>query len=396
MTDLEENNVLGSWYNEIVHAGNDKSLFGIAIFSLNKSLLFANNPMQKLLEGIPHQKLLNPSFEKLCQLPTNDSSLIFEGFLTIGDYSRVNNSFPAVVYRKSNELLVLTIRDFENLQQQNLTLHQLNHKINNLQRQLIIEKRNLENILCKLDEKNRELQKSNLQKDKLFSVIAHDLKSPFSGILGFAEILKENIHDLPVKQLQDYANHIYKSTNNTCILLENLLEWASLQREATRFNPVKIGINEVFKEVLQLLDEHASGKDIKINSEIPENIEWTVEVNMLTSVMRNLIINAIKFSSRNSVIKVITRQLNNELEISVADNGTGMPGEVVKKLFRNEFIESQRGTENEKGSGLGLTICKEFVEMHGGKIWAESNPGVGTTVTFTLPSADGQELQPDK
>ncbi len=388
MTAFLENKNIARWSNEIMHAGIDKSFLGIAIFSLDKSLIFANDPLQKLLDGIPHQKLINPSFEKLCQLPTIGSSLIFEGFLTIGEYSAVNKSFPAVVYRHSNELLVLTSHDFENLQQQNKNLHQLNREINNLQRQLINEKRNLENALSLLDEKNGELQKTNRQKDKLFSIIAHDLKSPFSGILGFAEILKENIHELTDNQLQDYANHIYRSTNNTYFLLENLLEWASLQREFTRFNPSKLAVSEVLEVVLELVNEQASKKNITIQTEIPENIEWTAEENMLTSIMRNLLTNAIKFSTQNSFIKITTRHFNNELEISVTDNGTGMPEEVLKKLFVNEFNESQRGTENEKGSGLGLAICKEFVEMHGGKIWAKSKPNKGTTVTFTLPSSD--------
>lgn len=388
MTVFVKNKVLNRWHNEIVHAGIDKNFLGIAVFSLNESLIFANNPMQKLLMDIPHQKFINPSFEKLCQLKQNDYGLIFEGFLTIGDYTQVNNSFPALVYRKNNEMLVLTWHDFENLQQQNEKLHQLNREINNLQRQLITEKRNLENTLSQLDEKNRELQKTNRQKDKLFSVIAHDLKNSFSSILGFAETLKENNLELTVKQRQDYTNHLFKSTYSTYYLLENLLEWASLQREVTRFSPSKVAVNKVFEEVFEMVNEQASRKNIQLQTEIPENIEWIAEENMLTSILRNLLTNAIKFSPRNSVVKITTRHFNNDLEISVADNGTGMTEEVVKKLFVNDFNESHRGTENEKGSGLGGVICKEFVEMHGGKIWAESKPGLGTTVTFTLPSSD--------
>ncbi len=381
-----ENKLLYPWHSEILKTGMEKDFWGIAIFSCTNKLVFANAPILKLADNFSHQNLINPSFESLCKMPANDSSLIFEGFLTIGDYSPRNISLPAVIFRKADEILILTGYDYENLQQQNNSLHQLNREINDLQRQLINEKRNLESTLYQLDLKNQELQKTNLQKDKLFSVIAHDLKSPFSGIIGFAEILKENLQELTADQLKEYTHHIYKAANNTFNLIETLLEWASLQRSTIRLKPEKISIHNLLEVVLDQVNEQAAEKKITIHIEIPDALEWTADSNMLTSILRNLLTNAIKFSYPESTILLTARLVLNELEFSICDKGVGMTKERTERLFSNEFNQSTRGTGDEKGSGLGLAICKDFVELHGGKIGAESQPGKGTTVTFSIPA----------
>ncbi|MFW6257623.1 MAG: sensor histidine kinase [Prolixibacteraceae bacterium] len=381
-----ENKLLRGWQNEILKTGIEKNFWGIALFSCNKTLLFANALLKNLADDFSYRNLINPDFEKICQLPVNDSSSIFEGFLTIGDYSQVNISLPAMIFRKSDEILILTGYDYENLQQQNKKLHQLNREINNLQRQVINEKRNLENALHQLDEKNRELNKTNQQKDKLFSVIAHDLKSPFSGIIGFAEILKENLHELSAEQLADFTNHIYKSANNTYNLMENLLEWASIQRSTIKLKPETIHIYRLLEEVTEQVNDQALEKNISLALDIPYNQEWIADKNMLTGILRNLLTNAIKFSFQNNEVLVSVRQVQNELQFSVTDKGVGMSEEKTKMLFLNEPNESTRGTGDEKGSGLGLAICKDFVKLHGGTIWAESQARKGTTITFSLPS----------
>ncbi|WP_372950746.1 sensor histidine kinase [Mariniphaga sp.] len=380
-----KNKIIEYWEPEIIHAVVDTDYLNIAVFATDGKLLFANKPMGRLLGDNPIKRLLNPDLHKICQLPPKEKEPVFEGFLTIGDYSELNISLPALIYRKENQILILAREDFEKLQEQNKTLHVLNREINNLQRQLITEKKNLENILHQLDETNQELTRTNRQKDKFFSVIAHDLRSPFSSILGFAEILKENIHDLTNDDIKKYTNHIYNSSLSTYTLLINLLEWASLQREVTRFKPELILINNVFKEMLNILKEQAVQKNIAIESRIPKSLKWNADKNMLTSILRNLVSNAIKFTPREGKIKISVRKINNALEIAVSDNGVGMQKEVAEKLFLNEFNESLRGTENEKGSGLGLALCKEFVELHGGKIWAESQVNKGTTISFTIP-----------
>lgn len=380
-----KNKIIEYWEPEIIHAVVDTDYLNIAVFATEGTLLFANKPMNRLLGDNPKDKLLNPDFNKICQLPSKEKEPVFEGFLTIGTYSEINFSLPALVYKKENQILILAREDFEKLQEQNKTLHLLNREINNLQRQLITEKKNLEITLQQLDKTNRELTKTNRQKDKFFSIIAHDLRSPFSSILGFAEILKDNIHELTTNEIEKYTNHLYNASLNTFNLLINLLEWASLQRETIRFKPEIISINHVFTEVLNVLKEQAVKKNISVETKISQEMKWEADKNMLTSILRNLVSNAIKFTPCEGKIKISARQTDHSLEISVSDNGIGMPEDALKKLFLNDFNETKKGTENEKGSGLGLALCKEFVEMHGGKIWAESQVNKGTTITFSIP-----------
>ncbi|MBN1985467.1 MAG: HAMP domain-containing histidine kinase [Prolixibacteraceae bacterium] len=380
-----KNKIIEYWEPEILHAVVDTDYLSIAVFTIEGKLLFANKPMSRLLGSSPKERLLNPGFDKICLYPLKEKEPVFDGFITFGSYSEFNISLPALIYRKENQILILAREDFEKLHEQNKTLLLLNREINNLQRQLITEKKNLETTLKQLDETNRELTKINRQKDKFFSVIAHDLRSPFNSILGFAAILKENVSELSPDEIEKYTTHLYDSSLNTYNLLINLLEWASLQREAIRFNPELIVVGNTVTEVLNLLKEQAFQKSISIETHIPKALQWNADKNMLTIILRNLISNSIKFTPREGKINISARQTKNELEISVTDNGVGMPEEISKELFLNEFNETSRGTENEKGSGLGLALCKEFVEFHNGKIEVKSQLNEGTTITFFLP-----------
>jgi signal transduction histidine kinase len=386
MENAIKNKVLLQWETEIFRSAVESDFLGIAVFSLNGKLIFANKSIQDLFGENPAQNLINPDFKKLQNLPEKEDPLIFQGHLTIGDYSRVNISLMAHIYRKNNELLILALEDPQGLKEQNSKLHQLNREINNLQRQLIKEKRNLEDTLSRLDTTNRKLKKVNRQKDKFFSVIAHDLRSPFSSILGFAEILKDNFDDFSEEEIKKYIGHLHKSTNNTYRLLINLLEWSAVQRNKTEFSPQKTEVAGLIVDVLDLLHDQAVQKEISFKKQVAENLEWNLDKNMATSILRNLISNAVKFSLRNSEIIISAEVKNNELSVSVTDKGVGMTRETAKTLFQNDFNKSERGTENEKGSGLGLSLAQEFIDFHDGKIWAESEVGKGTTITFTIPA----------
>lgn len=386
MTVAIKNEILLNWETEIFHSAVKSEFLSIAIFSVEGELIFSNHLFEKLFGKEPSKNLINPNLEKLKNLPPKENNFIFEGHLTIGDYSSINTSLLSHIYRKNNQLLILALEDPAGLQERNTKLQQLNREINDLQRQLIKEKRNLENALTKLDTTNRKLKKVNRQKDKFFSVIAHDLRSPFSSILGFAEILKDNLDDFSDEDLKKYIGLLHKSTNNTYRLLINLLEWSAVQRQKTKFTPEKTSVANLAEEVLSLLNDQASKKDIRFKQEIPQDIEWNLDKNMVNSILRNLVSNAIKFSQRNDEIIMAAEVKNDELQFSVSDNGVGMPHEKVQNLFQNDFNQSEQGTENEKGSGLGLSLAQEFVDFHGGKIWAESEIGIGTTIFFTIPA----------
>jgi ligand-binding sensor domain-containing protein/signal transduction histidine kinase len=240
-------------------------------------------------------------------------------------------------------------------------------------------------LLEKLVEiKTKELRELNVSKDKFFSIIAHDLKNPFSSIIGLSEIMQEEIKSLDTSVLENYAHMINNSAVQTLRLLENLLEWANSQRGKISFQPEIINLSELINEEFSILNEMALGKSIELKSLLDNRLIITADKNMIKTIIRNLISNAIKFTRKNGKVSVSASVINSYVEISVTDSGIGMTKETMSKLFRLDGNLSTRGTENEKGTGLGLFLCKEFVEKHGGRIWVESEYGKGSTFKFVL------------
>jgi len=243
-------------------------------------------------------------------------------------------------------------------------------------------------LLEKLVEiKTSELSELNVSKDKFFSIIAHDLKNPFNTIIGFSEILTDEIHPLQPEKTKEFATIIHSSAVQTLRLLENLLEWARSQTGKILFKPVPIKLSELFNDEFSILNEMAMEKSIDLRNSFDDNLTISADLNMIKTILRNLITNAIKFTRKNGIVEVKAIIVNNQAEISVADNGIGMTDETMAKLFRLDGNLSTKGTENEKGTGLGLFLCKEFVEKHGGKIWVESEYGKGSVFKFVIPSA---------
>jgi signal transduction histidine kinase/ligand-binding sensor domain-containing protein len=233
--------------------------------------------------------------------------------------------------------------------------------------------------------KTAELNELNVSKDKFFSIIAHDLKNPFNTIIGFSEMLKDAIKSGDTDSIDQYAGMINISAVQTLRLLENLLEWANSQRGKVLFNPIPIKFSELLNEEFSTLSDIAAGKGIELKSFIDNNLTVIADRNMIKTILRNLISNAIKFTHKNGKVEVKATDNQRQTEISVSDNGIGMTRETMAKLFRIDTSLSTRGTENERGTGLGLFLCKEFVEKHGGKIWVESNEGKGSIFYFTVP-----------
>lgn len=241
-----------------------------------------------------------------------------------------------------------------------------------------------------LKERESQLRELNSTKDKLFSIIAHDLRSPFNAILGFSELLIENARSFDAAESEEYLGMINSTAKNTLILLDNLLAWANSQTRNINFNPKKTNFSTLVSEILDISKSIAKIKNISLKHIQTETIEVCVDVNMLKIILRNLISNAIKYTHPNGEIVISGVQNKNNIEISVADNGVGMSEETRSKLFKFDTIVTTTGTANEKGSGLGLILCKEFVEKHGGEIWVKSEPGKGSTFIFSLPNHDSQ------
>lgn len=236
-----------------------------------------------------------------------------------------------------------------------------------------------------LEENRALLQEMNNTKDKFFSIIAHDLKGPFNAIIGYSDLLLERYLDYDQKKIQLMLQTISNSSKNTLELLENLLVWARSQTGRIKFHPTKVDIQKLILQNCNILKSTAEDKNITITSAIPDNSFVFGDKNMINTILRNLIINAIKFTPKEGKINIDLTLKDNQHLISVKDTGVGIPKENIPLLFKIESNVSTKGTEEEKGTGLGLILCKEFVEKHGGKIWVESEVNRGSIFYFTLP-----------
>lgn len=384
MKDNANSSIFSKWTDEFSITLMQNNSFCIAIFSVDRELIFANNSMSALFKGEPYNSFINPTFDTLLLLD-NSNPLIFDGFLTLGDYSSVNTSILVQIYRKENNLLIVGGVNASQLLEQNETMHQLNREISNLQRELIREKHNLENTLKQLNHANIKLKELNATKDKFFGIIAHDLRHPFNSILGFSDLLMKNIAKYDTEKINKFVETIHSSGQSAYNLLENLLEWSRAQTGNIEFKPEKFILENLFIDVITLSSTTAAAKNITINYEILDSLIVYADQNMLKTVMRNLIGNAIKFTKQNGNISVMAVLHNNEITVTVSDTGVGMDEIEMNKLFKTSEKVSTTGTAGEKGTGLGLLLCKEFVEKHDGKIWVESKAGKGSDFKFSLP-----------
>ena len=235
---------------------------------------------------------------------------------------------------------------------------------------------------------NKELQQLiqlNKDKDKFFSIITHDLKSPFNSIIGYSEYLIEQISEKNYEKIGEFANIILQSSNRAMDLLMNLMVWAQSQSGKMDFKPKHFNIITLVDEVTLLLNDIAEQKSILIASNLPPVIQVNADKEMISTVLRNLISNAIKFTHPKGKITISAVDKKNELTISVSDTGVGISKEGIDNLFKINEKYSTPGTQNEEGTGLGLILCKEFIEKNNGKIWVESKVGIGTTFYFSLP-----------
>lgn len=232
---------------------------------------------------------------------------------------------------------------------------------------------------------SEQLEVLNATKDKFFSIIAHDLKSPFNSFLGNTEVLAEDLDILSRDEIRDFVNDMRKSAVNLYKLLENLLTWAQVQRGTLTFHPEVLDLNNIVDEVFVLYSDNAITKGISLVNKIPAGKKIIADHNMLFMVLRNLVYNSIKFTNKGGTIQVGITDLPGYYELYVKDNGVGISEQVMSKLFKIDKQNTTLGTDKEKGTGLGLVLIKEMVEKNGGAVKLESAPGEGTTFFFTIP-----------
>jgi signal transduction histidine kinase len=248
----------------------------------------------------------------------------------------------------------------------------------------ITAQKNTEKALLQSKEK---LQKINAEKDKFFSIIAHDLRSPLQPLLGYTHMMVEELPTLTPDQTQRMALNMRNAAAKLFSLLENLLEWSRLQRGLTSFKPEPFILMPIIAQSMYPVMDSANVKEIEIIYAIPADLEVFADDYMLSSIIRNLTSNAVKFTHKGGKVTIAAKSVNSHsVKISVKDTGIGMSPEIVNDLFRLDVQSNRRGTDNEPSVGLGLIICQDFIEKHGGKIWVESEVGKGSVFYFTLPS----------
>ena len=241
--------------------------------------------------------------------------------------------------------------------------------------------------------KNTEIQLRELiaTKDKIFSVIGHDLRTPFNSIIGFTDLLLDNFDKYDSDKIYKFLQYINLSAKSSLDVLTNLLNWVNAQAGQIGFHPEPNSLIMVVKEVIEIMNPAANIKNITLKQKLDDDYIIFADLNMLKSVLHNLVANAIKFSHSGGNVDIYARKIKNFIELEISDEGIGIDEHTRKSLFQINSNKSTTGTSGEKGSGLGLILCKEFIEKHGGEIRVESQPGEGSRFIFTVPIAEKEQ-----
>ncbi len=357
-------------------------------------------------------EVLKASEEKYRRLFDNAIVGVFVTSLD-GNFLYVNKAFADIYEAESVDYLInqSAVQTYTNPERREQYLQQLKRDkyLKNIENKIITCKNNIKDVLVsviidddkligfladnsemaalmnQLRSQNETLLRLNRTKDRFFSIISHDLRTPFSSILGFSEILSSEITELSHDDIKDYANNIYLSSRSTYELLENLLIWARSHNGDIRMNIKRVNISNVINEVASVMSQTARIKGITVINETDDNIFVCADMNSIKVVVRNLISNAIKYTSEGGLVKVSTQIIRDKVIVSVKDTGKGTSEVVLSTLFSENDNISEPGTANETGTGLGLILCKEFIDLNRGEIWAQSSPGEGSTFSFALP-----------
>ncbi len=252
-----------------------------------------------------------------------------------------------------------------------------------------LENRKVKESELRIQQQNQELQKLNADKDRFMQILAHDLRSPFHTLLGFSRLLVANVHQYEQKKIDCQLQLIHQTSLNTYNLLTDLLLWSQSQSGVLPFEPRANNLRALCLETISLLQTDAQLKNIEIKYLQTDDFSVCADANMLKTILRNLISNALKFTNPDGFISISAEKIGSQLEIGVTDNGVGISPEIQQKLWDSENYVSMPGTNNERGTGLGLMLCREFVEKHGGTIQLESQLNKGSRFLISLPQEIG-------
>jgi signal transduction histidine kinase len=245
----------------------------------------------------------------------------------------------------------------------------------------------------KLASQSQELEALNDQKDKFFSFVAHNLKNPFNTIMGFSELMQKSVNLRNFDKIKQYSSLIYNLSSQVQKVLSNLLEWSRLQRRTFEYKPEVLDLNCLVSDVIEMNNREAARKDLHLEYSGEDDVHTYADRTMITTVMQNLISNAVNFTPQGGRISVECRRRGNHVEVSVTDTGIGIPEEEIGRLFQYDIMKSKIGTGENKGAGLGLILCREMILRNNGDINVRSKPGKGSEFTFTLPGAEREASQ---
>lgn len=384
----------------------DRAPIAMSILNPQGKLLSHNEQLAALL-GYSHEELMQKDFLDCVQPEFRDrSEELFYELLTGAidsmqlelqyirkDGTPVWISLTSSLVRDNHQKPMFVIRMLEDISERKQAEVNMAHYTT-----LVAEHREAlerqSDLLLQLNgemmQKQRELEEINRSKDKFFSIVSHDLRSPFSSLLGISKLLAEGANELSREEITELASAMNQQTHNVFDFMENLLKWAQAHTGRMQFKPTVLVLTDITGSVEMLMRESAAAKGITLESTVSEEIAVFADENMIRSVVQNLVSNALKFTPSGGKVSISAAQhpMNAKMiEISVRDTGVGMSKEDAQKLFRIDVVHTTKGTEDETGSGLGLILCKELVEKNKGKIRVQSEQGVGTTFTFTLPLA---------
>ena len=289
-----------------------------------------------------------------------------------------------------NEKVVGAVITFQDISEQKKAEKEIKKYIKEIEHNRNLIQENADELTAlnkKLTDSEEKLKDLNSNKDRFFSIISHDLRSPFTSLLGFSEYMAKYSDDFSGEELKEYATHMHQATKNILNLLENLLQWSRVQTGRIEFIPENLDMKEVILSAIELYRGNARNKQIELVSEVDDYTIAFADKNMIDTVMRNLISNAIKFSNSNDKIYIRASLINDKVLVEVEDTGIGIVQSQIEKLFRIDSSFTTDGTSKERGSGLGLILCKEFVEKNNGSISVESNISKGSTFRFYIPAA---------
>ncbi|MBN2213913.1 MAG: hybrid sensor histidine kinase/response regulator [Bacteroidales bacterium] len=316
--------------------------------------------------------------EKIFKRRPDTKSILLTGQASLQGVSNAVNK--ANLYRfiskpwDKNDL-ILTIREALRSFEQEKTILKQNIELKELNT----------GLEAKVEQRTEELKELNATKDKFFSIIAHDLKNPFNTLMGLSELVLINYDEYDKPQIEEFINLIHSTSKKTYSLLENLLDWSRSQTGRIDLKPESIDLFGMVEENLGLLKGTADNKDIKMINEVGEGTTAFADLNMINTVIRNLLTNALKYTAKGGEVKISSVVQNDLVKLMVSDNGVGIQKKDLDKLFRIDSDYTTPGTENETGTGLGLILCREFVQKNKGKIEVKSTFGLGSEFSFTLP-----------